>query len=267
MRRGMRTRSAATSRSRAGHGASAGRREAQPPARLIHAARIPVTAEGLPRCPERTRSRASSRSTQARGRCASSASPVRGRPLRERRQPSGQEDPDALGRAARGRVEVQEDVPAGGLVPGLLGQLPACGQPRGLVGLVQESCRRLEQPPPDGMAVLADEQDAVVVVESDDRHRPRMEDDVADGRGTLELDGVADDRPHPALEPDGAISAWAGIPVVRDRPGPLLGSGHPWASASRCRSEATSAAPIRPANRGWARVGRDRNSGCAWVPT
>ena len=63
------------------------------------------------------------------------------------------------------------------------------------------------------MAVLTNQQDPIFIVDSDDRDRPRMDDDVARRLVVTETDSVTDNGPHSALELLGALDD--GMRIVR----------------------------------------------------
>jgi hypothetical protein len=119
------------------------------------------------------------------------------------------------------------------------------------------------------VAVLAQQQHALVVVQHDDRDGSGVPDDLpAHDSGRLltgrrrrpvavEHDPLGDDVEHHALVDDLGPDDRTGLDPVRH--------GHQAASSSAsCRARA---APIRPAKSGCADVGRDLNSGCACVET
>src|SRR5690606_1456936 len=70
-------------------------------------------------------------------------------------------------------------------------------------------------------------------------------------------DGVGDDVDHVSREP---------LPGLDDLPGLGRGLDHLVTLAATLLSASARAAPTSPLNIGLARVGRDRNSGWAWVP-
>ena len=103
--------------------------------------------------------------------------------------------------------------------PGLLLELAPCGVLRVLLGAVvgdvEAAGRDLAQDPSRREAELADEQDAVLVVDGDDRDRARMAGDVALGaRAVGALDGVDPERQVAAVMED------PGIDDVLDEIGP-----------------------------------------------
>ncbi len=91
--------------------------------------------------------------------------------------------------------------------PGLLLEL-APGRVLGVLlravrGDIEAAGRDLAQDPPGGQPELADEQDAVLVVDGHDRDRARMAGDVALGaRAVGALDGVDPERQVPAVVED-----------------------------------------------------------------
>jgi hypothetical protein len=127
---------------------------------------------------------------------------------------------------------------------------------RRFVGDVEQTRRELVQPPPHRVPVLVHEEDLgalPLAPERDHRDGTRVLDDVALRRDpSRHGDLVAADRPD--ATPEGRGGADDAV-LVRHYSGSMRESAR-WAAA------ATS-----PANSGCARVGRDRNSGWAWVPT
>src|SRR5580658_69569 len=118
------------------------------------------------------------------------------------------------------------------------------------------------------MAVLPDHQDPVGVIQGEHGHCTGMKHHVPFGQmifGGTDLVAAYGDQ-------------LAADQLRRGGDGPVLGlvlDDHAVAAArapARLLAEAraldrASAAAIRPSNSGCGRVGRDRNSGCAWVPT
>ncbi len=135
---------------------------------------------------------------------------------------------------------------------------------RVLAGHVQQPGRQLPEGGARRVPVLVHDQDPVLGVQRQHRDRRRVQDDVADDLlAAGELHGVGDDVPDPAPE-----SQRAGRDRVAAR---AVGDGQPAGTVSgrttECPAARSSAARTRPLNNGCARVGRERSSGCAWVPT
>ncbi len=139
------------------------------------------------------------------------------------------------------------------------------------------------------MAVLPDEQDVLVVVEGEDGHGTGVALQVPhDGPAVGQFDAFAHDVPDAAVEHRLALGhrplhgRVGELRAVDDGDAQLLGEAHAVTSESSspvtsagsgstsmsCPSRwRRSAAATRPENSGCDRVGRDLNSGWAWVPT
>ena len=191
--------------------------------------------------------------------------------LRDVVQPAGQVAAERLGAAARGVVVVDQHVPLVRDQVGLLGELALHREQRVLPRHVEQPGGRLPQVGAHRVPVLPEQQHPVLVVEHDHPDGPGVVDDLAGDRlAVRQLDLVAADVPDHAV-----VHRLAGPHPQR---GLLVGDlrrllpRHAVAAGTGCRLPATtpwraSAAATRPANSGCARVGRDRNSGCAWVAT
>ena len=117
-----------------------------------------------------------------------------------------------------------------------------------------------------------DQQHPLLPVQREDGDRARVVQVLpAHDTGLAEVEGVADDVPdHPVEQLFAAVDR-----SLRERVAQLAvglrthALAAAWTSTSTSRSARcrASAAPTRPANSGWAASGRERNSGCAWVPT
>src|SRR5215471_8933963 len=166
-------------------------------------------------------------------------------------------------------------MPGAGGVAGFLAQLPLTGAVRQLTGHVPQPRRDLPEEMAHRVPVLADEQHLAGVVERDDGHGAGMLHDVpwchipighADLIGPQHHEG-APRPPRPALY----------RPVPPAVTEPRFGQFHGHAlAAARCALaagavrtilECSRAAATSPVNSGCGRVGRERNSGCAWVAT
>jgi len=148
--------------------------------------------------------------------------------------------PHGLVRHARGRVGVDEQVPAGRDQAGLLGQLPACCLDRRLVRDVEQPRRQLPQRLPYRVAVLLEQDDALLLIERDDADRARVVDDLADlGAATGHrhlVPAEGEDRPLVdglaaldlvVVRHRGSLSR-AGGETVSYRPAPLSRSALRW---------------------------------------
>jgi hypothetical protein len=100
-------------------------------------------------------------------------------------QPAGEIDPGGLGRHARRGEQVDEDLPVRRLHMAFLVELTSRRDRIWLPRHVEQSGWYLQQPVPDRMPILRDEQHSLVVVQCDDAYRPGVHDDVTD-----ELDPV-----------------------------------------------------------------------------
>ena len=118
------------------------------------------------------------------------------------------------------------------------------------------------------MTVLPDHQDPVGVIQGEHGHGARMEHHVPFGHIIVGGEDL--------IGPYGDQAATEQLSRGDDRPVlGLVGDVHAVAAArasARLLADArdldrASAAAIRPSNSGCGRVGRDRNSGCACVPT
>jgi hypothetical protein len=117
---------------------------------------------------------------------------------------------------------------------------------------------------------LLKQQDLTAIVERDDADRAGMNDDVTNGSGAARHgDLVGTDINHPPRTEVGRRAAdWVSRGfLVADRiqdptdsppPGKVIAPSSALASVARL-----SAAAMNPTNNGWARVGRDLNSGWA----
>ena len=115
-------------------------------------------------------------------------------------EPAGEEDPDRLVAAAGRGEELGEQAPVGGLEVGLLRQLAHRGGDGCLALLVEQSGGQLPVARGDRVAVLLDQQYAVILVEGEDRHGPRVIDVFPRDTRAAVLEVVAADVPHGALE-------------------------------------------------------------------
>ena len=183
-----------------------------------------------------------------------------------------------------GRADVVgEHVPRGGDQVGLLVQLPGRAEVRRLAVHVEQARGDLPLVRPHGVAVLLDEADPALVVERRDGHRTGVADVLTgDLARRTEVDPVADDVPDHAVHrhlgvQDGEVGVAVGQLLRALGTCRALGLlAHAVTSAVlRGRSTSTNraarwaliAASTRPAKSGWARCGRDLNSGCACVET
>ena len=164
-------------------------------------------------------------------------------------------------------------MPVAGSQVGLLGELALRGGKRLLTVDVEESCGWLPQVVPHRVPVLAHQKEPILLIERDDADRTRVHKNLpGDGLPVLEPDVVAADVPHQAVEHRlGGDDLQLGL-LVSDRPAvrsphQVMAADAAAASTGAACSRFASAAAIRPANSGWARAGRDRNSGCACVAT
>lgn len=137
---------------------------------------------------------------------------------------------------------------------------------------VTQPGRRLPQLGAHRVPVLPQQQDPARVVERDHRDRTRVVDELPDHLGLPQVHGLGHEVPDlPAVQVRVRDDGARGGPV--GRPAPRRGVvGHAFAFARPAAAPvvalfAASAAAIRPANSGCARVGRDLNSGCACVAT
>ena len=187
-------------------------------------------------------------------------------------QVAGQEHPQRLARSAGAGVVVDEQVPLAGREVGLLVQLARRREVGRLAVDVEQAGGQLPLERPDGVAVLLHQHDPLLLVEREHGHGAGVVDEVpGDDTALAQVHLLADDVPDAPVE----------RPRAREhRPGVAVGHAAAQACASAgswCRGRSTStsrdarwasmAAPISPAKSGCARVGRDLNSGCAWVDT
>ncbi|GEA83027.1 hypothetical protein GCM10009774_28140 [Cellulomonas gelida] len=110
------------------------------------------------------------------------------------------------------------------------------------------------------MPVLRQQQHPVVVVERDHRDRARVRHVLTHHLRLTQVDAVAREVPDTAVVDDLVLED---LVPRRDVPDGLVGPD----AARQLSSCRASAAATRPANSGWARFGRDLNSGCACVET
>ena len=245
----------------------------------------------------RTASRTSSRGRPAHRHTQLLAGPHVPLLLGDGGEVTGEEDAQRLGRAARRGDVVDEDVPRTGGAVGLLAELPGGRLVRRLSVDVEQPGRDLPLVAPAGWRYCWMRQRPGPRRRGRGR-RPR--------RGGRRYSRVRPRRPRrgrrsPRRRPRSARGKQPGGRRVAglDPVGQRLGSttsgrgrstlpgqlgrgcaGHRVACASACtcsgRSTSTSREaalaprwrrPTSPANSGWARVGRDLNSGCAWVET
>src|SRR5665648_284786 len=187
-------------------------------------------------------------------------------------------------RDTSGRTEVvDEDVPAAGDQVSLLVKLAGRAQPGRLPRDIEQTGGQLPLERTDRVAILLDQQHLVTagdLSECHDRDRTRVVDILAPDRaGLTEVDGVAPDVPdhtlehHRAvqdrtlLEPVGQVNATQDLGIQTHCAATV---SLPLGLSTSTRREAlwaSRAAPTNPAKSGCARVGRDRNSGWAWVAT
>src|SRR6202453_597520 len=177
----------------------------------------------------------------------------------------GKEDAKALGAVAGRGIVIGEHPPVAGPVACLFRQLPLRGGPRRLAADVAQAGRDLPQQVADGMTVLPDQQDLVRVIQGQHGYGAGMKHHVPFGYLIVR---------HPDL-----VGPYGDQPATdqlrRGDHGPSLGhirDVHALATARALAAEVAAlerarAAAISPLNSGCGRVGRDRNSGCACVPT
>ena len=189
---------------------------------------------------------------------------------------AGQVDPQHLVEAAGRADVVGEHVPRAGHQVGLLVQLASGADVRRLTVDVEQPGGDLPLVRPHWVAVLLDEADPALVVEGRHGHRAGVPDVLTgDLAGCAEVHAVADDVPDEAVHrhlgvPDGEVGVAVGqlLPLGLLRhavaSAVLRGRSTSTRRAARCASIAAS---TRPAKSGWARCGRDLNSGWACVET
>ncbi len=234
-----------------------------------------MTSSGLCSRPASTPSRTASSGTHSTSMCRSSpsascAGPSEGRTSRARKIRA---DSSLIPGLVNASTSTSHRV---GLVAGLLPQLAPGAHERVLPRHVQQPGGQLPQGAPHGVAVLPHEQHPAVRRPAPPR-RPRR--GGAPGRARRP-------RPRAARRSRSTPRTWrprtapgraAPAPPRGRRPGRSrvrrlgrrAGSTPPGSTvrSSRVSSWRASAAATSPANSGCGRVGRERNSGCAWVPT
>ena len=244
------------------------------------AARTPMTALGLWSRPASTASCASSSGTQRTGMPSSSCSRVVPLVLGDGGEVAGQVDPQRLVHTPRRGEVVGEHVPAAGDEVGLLVQLARGGEPGGPPRRRRAARRAAPtRASARGGGTAGRARPGSSLVERDDGHRAGVADVLAgDLAGLTEVDALAARRPRPCRACDRAGCDDAAL-VERSSSGGPPAAGRPAASRGRVdaraldldearrRAAASIAAPTSPANSGWARCGRDLNSGWACVET
>ena len=118
---------------------------------------------------------------------------------------------------------------------------------------------------------MPDEQDAIVLVDGRYADSPGVHDLVSHGdRAAGQAHLIAGHRPDMSAEVLCPVDQLSLVRLVAQRAGPLA-IGHDQdvalAAAESPAARRSSAARTSPANSGCARVGRERNSGCACVDT
>ncbi len=182
----------------------------------------------------------------------------------------GEVHADHLVVAAGAGAQVHQGAHPPGFVAGLLGQFPGRSDVGQLTIHVQQSGGDLPQGMAHGVAVLADQQHPVLLVDGQHGDGTCVPHVLAvEAHPVGEVHGVAHQVPHHAavqhLSVDHLAVVWLIAQFVHDSSS--VGAGWTGSTSSRRVARcASSAAPIRPANSGWARVGRDFISGWAWVP-
>ncbi|CAB4863582.1 unannotated protein [freshwater metagenome] len=146
--------------------------------------------------------------------------------MRATRRNSGkiacQVHPNGLARASRRVENINEDAPGARLVTGLFGQLPRGREVRRLALHVEQPSRRLEERHCHRVTVLADEQDAIGLVNSNHGNRTEVEENVPDRVVAVKINRVGPHRPDASTKLHDRIEDRSRLSGIDDVADPLL---------------------------------------------